>query len=280
MLGCRAVAVAGAFAGTLLAAPDLAVQRLSLHQYEDGPILESSYEYLPGETAWFSAHITGFSTQPQDLDKRVHLSWTMEVRDPAGVLVDPPHSGDIEETLLPQDKEWVPKFLVDFMVPSFAPGGVYKIPVTVKDELSGDTVSRELEFHVRGEPLPEATSLAVRNFRFLAHENDRFGMEPAVYHPGDALFARFEIVGYSFEENNRFSVDYGMAILAGENQVFSQPGAADESKEGFYPQRWVPGAFSLNLDKNVAPGMYTLVITAHDKLSGASEESRQTFEVR
>lgn len=272
--------LAGLFAGTLLAAPDLAVQRLSLHQYEDGPVLDSSYEYLPGETAWFSARITGFATQPQDLDKRMHLSWTLEVRDPAGVLIDPPHQGEIQETLLPQDKDWVPKFLVDFMVPSFAPGGMYTIAVAVKDEIAGAQIPGELQFRVRGEALPEATSLGLRNFRFLAHEDDRFAMQPAVYHPGDTLYARFEIVGYSFEENHRFSVDYGMAILAGEKEVFSQPEAADESKEGFYPQRWVPGGFSLNLDKNVAPGMYTLVVTARDKLSGATQEGRETFEVR
>jgi hypothetical protein len=276
----RGVALLAALAATAAAAPDLAFQRLSLHQYEDGPVLASSYEYLPGETAWFSARVTGFATNDRDFDKTMHLTWSAEVRDPAGVLLEPPKQGKVEETLLAEDKDWVPKFLFDFMIPPFAPRGAYRIPVAVKDELSGNEIKGELEFRVRGEPLPEATELGVRNFRFLARENDRFGLEPAVYHPGDTLFARFDIVGYKLEENNRFSVSYGMSILAGEQQVFSQPDAAEEAKEGFYPQRWVPGGFSLNLDKNVAAGAYTLVITAHDRTTDGTSESRHAFEVR
>ena len=220
MIVCRQLALAGFAAGTLLAAPDLAVQRLSLHQYEDGPILASSYEYLPGETGWFSARITGFATEPDDLDKRMHLSWKVEVRDPAGILIEPPQQGEIKETLLKEDKDWVPKFVVNFMVPPFAPGGEYKIPVIVKDELAGMELSAELKFRVRGEASPTAASLGVRNLRFLARETDRIGLQPAVYRPGDTLFARFDIVGYKLEANNRFSVDYGLAIMAGERQAF------------------------------------------------------------
>ena len=37
-------------------------------------------------------------------------------------------------------------------------------------------------------------------------------MRHAVYQPGDTLWAKFDITGYKFGENNRFSVDYGLAI--------------------------------------------------------------------
>ena len=47
-------------AGVLPAAPKLAFERLALHQYEDGPLLPASYDFLPGETIWFSARMTGF----------------------------------------------------------------------------------------------------------------------------------------------------------------------------------------------------------------------------
>jgi hypothetical protein len=276
----RILAPAALLSATLWAAPDLAVQRLALHQYEDGPVLESSYEYLPGETAWFSARVTGFSTEPEGDNKRMHLSWKVEVRDPAGVLLEPPRQGEIKEILLKEDRDWVPKFAVDFMLPSFAPAGEYRIRVAVRDELARSETTAELRFRVRGEPIPTATSLGVRSLRFLARETDRFGLQPAIYRPGSTLFARFDIVGYTLGENNRFSVDYGLAILAGERQVFSQPEAAAESGEGFYPQRWVPGGFSLNLDNDVAPGAYTLVVTVRDKLSGQTSEARAEFEVR
>lgn len=274
------LAPAALLSATLSAAPELAVQRLALHQYEDGPVLESSYEHLPGETAWFSARVTGFSTEPEGDNRRMHLSWKVEVRDPAGVLVEPQRQGEIKETLLKEDRDWVPKFTLDFMVPSFAPAGEYRIPVTVRDELARAETKAELRFRVRGEPMPTATSVSVRNLRLLARETDRFGLQPAIYRPGSTLFARFDIVGYRLGENNRFSVDYGLAILAGERQVYAQPEAAAESGEGFYPQRWVPGGFSLNLEEGVAPGLYTLVVTVRDRLSGQTSAAQAQFEVR
>jgi hypothetical protein len=76
-------------------------------------------------------------------------------------------------------------------------------------------------------------------------------------------------------------VDYGLAILnaAGE-QIFAQPAAASESRESFYPQLYVPGALSLNLDANVVKAAYTLVIIVHDKIGNQSQESKQPFEVQ
>jgi hypothetical protein len=281
--GCRTVALAGAFAGALFAAPDIAIQRLALHQYEDGPVQPSTYSYLPGETAWFSARITGFASEsvPEDeRQRRVRLTWRAQVEDPAGTLLQPPKEGRIAETLLPEDKDWAAKFVIEFQIPPFAPAGTYRIPVAVKDEIAGKEIAGQYEFRVRGEPAPEASSLTTRNFRFLAREDDRFGLQPPVYHAGDTLFARFDIVGYKLGEQNRFSVDYGMAIFAGEKQMFAQPEAAQEAGQPFYPQRWVPAGFSLNLDKDVAPGEYTLVITIRDRISSQMEEVRQPFQVR
>jgi hypothetical protein len=82
-------------------------------------------------------------------------------------------------------------------------------------------------------------------------------------------------------ENNKFSVSYGLAILGPDGkQLFAQEEAAAEAKESFYPQRWVPGALSLNLDKNVTPANYTLVVIVRDKLKDESTELREVFEVQ
>jgi hypothetical protein len=111
-------------------------------------------------------------------------------------------------------------------------------------------------------------------------------LRPAVYKQGSALFARFDIVGHSFEGNNHFSVDYGLSILGppgadgAAKPLFVQESAATESKESFYPQRWVPCAFELNLDKDVPVGEHTLVLTLRDKQNGATQEFRQTFQVQ
>ena len=93
-----------------------------------------------------------------------------------------------------------------------------------------------------------------------------------------------DIVGYKFSEGNHLSVDYGLAINKGapaDNgpELFSQPSAAGHQSESFYPQRYVPGALSLNLDKNVAPGSYTLVVTIRDQIGSQVVELREGFKV-
>jgi hypothetical protein len=268
-------------AGALPAAPKLAFDRLALHQYEDGPLLPASHEFLPGETVWFSARLAGFEIQAAGDNRNVKLSWQVGISDPVGVPVEAPKSGRLDESLQPQDKEWVPKIVVSFLLPSFIPGGTYHIPVTVKDELAGTEVSGDLEFHVRADTIEPSASFAIRNFRFLRNEDDTAALRPpVVYKQGSMLWARFEMAGYKFEANHKFSVEYGLAILDAEGkELFSQPAAAAESKESFYPQLRVPGALSLHLDANVPKATYTLVVTVHDKIGGDAVEDRETFSV-
>lgn len=266
-------------ASSLTAQAKLAVASMNLHQYEDGPVLAASYEFLPGETAWFSCRMSGFKIETKDEDRVVKLVWDLAVTDPAGVLIEKSRSGRIEDQLQPEDKNWQPKFLASFQIPPFATGGAYKIQVTVKDELAGTQTARTLEFPVKAPTFRPAASLALRNFRFLAAE-DSEPLRPAVYHPGSMLWARFDIAGHKLGENNRFDVSYGLAILGSDGrQLFAQEDAAGEAKESFYPQRWVPGVLSLSLDPTVAKATYTLVVTVHDKLAKETTELRETFQV-
>ncbi|MCU1337420.1 MAG: hypothetical protein JWO19_3001 [Bryobacterales bacterium] len=268
-------------AGALQAAPKLAIERLALHQYEDGPLLPATHDFLPGETVWFSCRVAGFDSQTAGDNRNVKLSWRVRIVDSGGVAVEPPKAGVLEESLRPQDKDWVPKFGVSFLLPSFIPGGNYHIPVTVKDELAGSEISGDLEFHVRAESVEPSPSFVIRNFRFLRNENDTAALQqPVIYRPGATLWARFEMAGYKLEANNKFSVDYGLAVLDAEGkELFAQPEAAAESKESFYPQLRVPGALSLRLDPNVPASTYTLVVTVRDKIGGQTAEQRETFRV-
>jgi hypothetical protein len=277
-------------ATALVRGADLGFQRLALHEYEDGPLVHSTYEYQAGETVWLSVRMAGFQREEQDKDaglEHVRLTWQVRATDPGGVLIVPPLRGVVEETLRPEDKAWVPKFVVSFVVPQHAVRGTYRIPVTVRDDVAKTEASGQLEFRVRGEDAPPAgTAFGLRNFRFLAKEDDRFALRPAVYKQGAALFARYDIVGYKFEGNNHFAVDYGVSILGPPDAegiakpLYVQETAATESAESFYPQRWVPGGFGLNLDKDVPVGEHTLVLTLRDKVGGTVQEFRQTFSVQ
>ena len=273
-----------------ISAADLTFQRISLVAYEDGPPNAAGYEYLPGETAWLSVRIAGFQRavlDAQNKTDRVQFSWQVRAQDPNGILLVPPMRGNIEEILRPEDKEWVPKFLVSFNIPQYAPRGTYHVPVTVRDEIAKKEIPGQVEFRVRGDeaPAPDAP-LGARNIRFLANPDDRLGMQSPGYRQGSALVARFDIIGYKTEGNNHFSIDYGISIAGppdaegNSKTLFKQEVAAQQASESFYPQRWVPGGFGVNLDPNVPLGQHTLVLTIRDKVGGTSQEIRQTFEVK
>lgn len=280
MFGLLFLTAAAAFAQSQ-PAPKLAIERLVLQQYEDGPPVPPGYEFVPGETAWFSCRVSGFLARQADESHAVKLTWRMRILDPSGVPVEKDRSGVIQESLTSLDKNWAPKFIDSFIVPAFAPSGAYKIPVTIEDEIAHQQVSGELTFQVRGHDVQLSDSLVLRNFKFVRAEDDQVSMTPAVYTPGDTLWAKFDIVGYKFGEENHFSVDYGLAILnASGEQVFAQPVAASDEHQSFYPQRYVPGAISLHLDQTVAKSSYTLLLTIHDKIADKTFETRHPFEVK
>lgn len=261
--------------------PKLSIERLALQQYEDGPTLPPGYEFVPGEPAFFSCRIAGFESQAKDETRAVKLAWRMRVADPSGIPISEEKSGGIQESLSSQDKNWVPKFLAGFTIPSFAPSGTYRISVTVTDEIAQAETAGELTFQVRGHDVQPSDTLTVRNFKFVRAEDDQVAMNPAIYNPGDTLWAKFDITGYKFGPVNQFSVAYGLAILnaAGE-QVFAQPVAASDEHQSFYPQRYVPGELSLHLDASVVKAAYTLVITIHDKIGDRNYETRQPFQIQ
>ncbi len=273
------VSLAGAL--VLCAQPkQLTIERIALHQFEDGPVLAPTHEFVPGETIYFSCRLTGYKVEKKEDEQHVKLAWQMRVTDPSGMLIEKEKSGRFEDDVLPQDKNWMPKFLSSFVMPPFAPSGIYRIPVKVKDEFGGTEAGAELTFPVRGHEVEPSESLVARNFQFLRAEDDSVGLRTATYHPGDMLWARFDITGYKFGENNRFSVDYGLAVLTAAGQeVFSRPVAASESAESFYPQRYVPGMLSLSLDRNVPKASYTLLVTVRDQTGSQIWESRQAFQV-
>jgi hypothetical protein len=259
----------------------LSVERIALHQFEDGPILGPSHIFLPGETVFFSCRLTGYQVAVTgDEQRSVKLSWKLQVTDPSGVALEPETSGQIAESVSRQDKNWFPKFLHSFIVPPFAPGGMYHIKVSAKDETAGTQVNSGRDFQVRGHAVEASDTLTARNFHFVRGENDGPPLDPAIYHPGEKLWARFDITGYRYGEKNRYSVEYSLAILkeSGE-QVFAQPAAAADTNESFYPQHYVPGALSLNLSAEVPEGTYTLVVTMADKIGGQTAEVRGPFRI-
>ena len=71
-------------------------------------------------------------------------------------------------------------------------------------------------------------------------------------------------------ETLRYSINWPSGLSLGEGQLSS---TRTKSSEG---DRW---EFSLNLEKNIKPGTYTLVITLNDPVGNQSVESSHPFRV-
>jgi hypothetical protein len=274
----------GSFRQAAAATEKLEIEKFALRQFEDGPALPASHEFLPGETIYWSFRMRGYHVNKSENDvgdpeSRMKLTWTVRATDPNGVLIEKERSGKVEARLFAQDKDWTPRAADSFAVPPFAPKGIYHATVTVKDE-SGEATST-LEFKVRGDTIEPSETLIGRNVRFLRSENDTITLRNPTYQAGDTLWVRFDITGYKFGEKNKYDVEYGLAILRANGEtMFTQPVAAKETSESFYPQHYVPGLLSLGLNQDLAKGSYTMVITMRDKIGGQNWESREKFQVQ
>jgi hypothetical protein len=270
------------FAITILcsAAPkQLLLEHPTLHQYEDGPDLAPDFRFAAGETVFFDFQIANYLRTEDD---KVGLTWNAQVQDPSGVPVVVPQFGKVMEKLTPgEDKKWEPKVRLEIPIPAYAPTGTYKISVVVTDDLAKQTVTREFVFQVHGHEVAGAAALEIRNVGFYRSEDAAKALEVPAYSPGDTLWIRFDIEGFKLGEQNRYDVSYGIQVLrANGESMFSQADAASEHGESFYPRRYVPAGLSLNLQKDIKPGQYTLVLSARDKIGDQAAESRQTFSVQ
>ena len=261
------------------AAPELAVVSGAFSQFEDGPATPASFEFVPGETVFLRFQVSGFKSTGGD-DPRIRLTYRAVFSDPEGVAIVEPASGKVDAELAPQDKEWLPKIRLSALIPPAARSGRYRVEVAVKDEVAGSAAAATLQFGVRGRDVEPSETLVTRNFRFLRGEEDTNPLAVAAYRPGDTLWARFEMTGYKFAEKNRFEVEYGLAVLrASGDQLYEQPVAAQEAESSFYPRRHVTCTLSLNLDKDVRPGEYAILLRLRDEVGKQSHESRHVFRV-
>ncbi len=270
------------FAGSIGVAEDLAIDRAVIQQIEDGPPIEGGYEFLPGETAYLSFRVSGFEAKAKDDDFRsISLQYTIEITDPGGIPAIPKFSGVIKSDLREEDKDWTPKVRRELMLPDFAARGKYKILLWVKDELSGGEARRELGLTVRNRDVAPSAELVIRNFGFFRTENDRRSMGDAPAYPaGEPVVVKFDATGYQLGPKNALFVEYGLKLTGPDDKtVIDQPLAAAEQFESFYPRRWLPVSFRLDLPKDPAKGAYVLTIQLRDKIAGKNLELGRSFHV-
>lgn len=275
-----AVAVVSAVALAAANPPKpFAIQNISLSQYEDGPNLPSGQSYAAGESIFFSFQLTGYKSEGED-EQSVRLVWQIEAKDPSGVPIFEPRTGKIATGVASEDKNWMPKIRTVIEIPPLAPPGTYQIVMVAKDEVANAEVRKETSFTVRGTKIDPSPTLVIRDLNLYRGEEDKDPASPAVFHPGDAVWVKLYITGYKYAEKNRFEVGYGITVLRPNGEpTLSNPEAAVEKDESFYPRPYVPAMLSLNLPKDVQKGQFTVVISAVDKVGGQKYEAKTAFTV-
>jgi len=259
------------------AAAPLAVVRPTVSDRDGGAAVPSSFMHDPGETMFFSFQVDGYTASSGD---RVHLSYKLDAFDPHGVRIMQPAAAEIEETLAPEDKNWKPTVRQEIVIPPLADSGTYKIVISVTDLVAKATAAKEVPFEVRGRRVDASDTLVIRNIRFFRGEDDREALSKPAYRRGDAVWARFDIIGFKYGEANSIDVSYDVAVLAPSGKVlYSQPQAGADRSQSFYPKRYVPAVFSLATKPDTRPGEYTVSITAHDGVGNQTSEARQSFTI-
>ncbi len=258
-------------------ARQLTIIRAAIQDIEDGPAVPAGLVHVPGETLFFSFQVDGYRVSPED---KVQISYQVDAFDSRGTRLVEAFSGKTDVTVSAEDKDWKPKVRRTIVVPPFADSGAYKIIASAKDEIGGTSATKELSFEVRGHAVEPSQTLVIRNVRFLRGEDDREPLAVAAYRSGDALWVKFDIVGYQFGSGNMVHVEYGIAIVAPSGKtVFSQPQAAVEEGGSFYPKRYVPGVMNLTIQPKTTPGEYQVVITARDLVGNHTCETRDSFRI-
>ena len=262
--------------------PALTVVHAGVENAEDAPFVPASYAFAPGDFVYFVFEVSGYKTSggQYETQHQLELSFDVQMLDDSGVRMTDPSSGKIAGDVSPEDKNWLPKRRASFLIPSYVAAGTYHIHVTVEDLLAKTKTDSDFPFKIAGPHLQPTQTLSIQNFRFLRGEQDGPPLEMADYRPGSSIWARFEITGFKLGPKNAVDVRYGVTVLRPNgNTLFSQPDAAAEKSEAFYPPHFIPGNLSINTTPDLSHGQYTVVVTVQDLIGKQNHDFRYSFEI-
>ncbi len=242
--------------------------------FEDADRTLVRQQHLPaGETLYLSFRIAGYRP---DAQQRVRLTYWVDCADPQHAPLAETFSEKIEATLAPQDENWRPKISWAVAVPASAPTGEYQVAIRVRDEIAGREVRHQMPFKVRGQAVEPSETLVVRNFEFADAEDGKPKVS-ATFTRASTLWARFRVVGYRVAPDKQIWVEQDLTVLDGEGKtLYSQPNAALEKYAIFYPPRFLPASFSLDLQPKLKLGEYTIRLDFRDRVG----EQKLRYEAR
>ena len=255
----------------------LEVVRPIIAQSDGGVPVPRGYEHVAGETLFFSCRIAGYAKTPEE---KVHVTYSVQPFDPAGVPLTEIYKNEMITDVAPQDKAWMPKIVTEIQIPPLVAAGTYKILVNIEDLVANTKAELSVPFVVRSKSVEPSDTLTVRNFQFFRGEEDPQPMLKAVYKAGDAVWTKFDVIGFKYGDKNRIDVSYVPSVISPSGKVlWRQDKPEVEQSESFYPKRYMAASMGINLLKNTTPGQYTIAVTITDAVGKQTYETKQTFTV-
>lgn len=259
------------------AAAGLEVVRPIVAQSDGGAAAPPGFDHGAGETLFFSCRISGYAKTPEE---KVHVAYSVQAFDPKGVPLTEIYQNEMVTDVTPQDKEWMPKIATEIQIPPLVGGGTYMVLVKIEDLVTKTKAELGVPFEVRSKSVEPSDTLVVRNVQFFRGEDDAQAIQKAVYKGGDAVWAKFDIIGFKYGDKNRIDVSYLTRVLSPSGKVlWTQPEPAVEQSESFYPKRYVAASMGITLLANTKPGEYTIAVTISDAVGKQSYELKQKFTV-
>lgn len=258
----------------------LSVVNAGVSDAEDSPFVSRGYRFLPGDFVYLTFQISGFAFKAnEEQDTRaISLAYNVALKDSRGRALAIPVMGEVKTVLNPQDKNWLPKRRASFLIPPHVPAGEYRVHIQVKDLLSGKEAEADAPVEIGGEAVTPTNEIAVQRFGFFREEDGRKPLDVPAFQPGDTVYARFTIAGFTTGNGNAYDVAYGVKVVGPDGKTFIEdPSVARLRDASFYPAQFLPGDIKITTKASSMRGVYTLILTVHDLLSGATSDSRQTF---
>ncbi len=260
-----------------LCAAGLEVVRPIVAQSDGGVMAPAGFQHVAGETLFFSCRVAGYAKTPEE---KVNLAYSVQSFDPKGVPLTEIYKNELVTDVTPQDKEWMPKIATEIQIPPLVAAGTYKILIKVEDLVAKTNAELSVPFDVRSKTVEPSDTLVTRNFQFFRGEEDPAALQKAVYRGGDAVWTKFDIIGFKYGERNHVDVSYVTSVISPSGKVlWTQPESAVEQSESFYPKRYVAATMGINLLANTKPGEYTIAVTITDAVGNQTYETKQTFTV-
>ncbi len=255
----------------------LEIVRPIVAQSDGGVASPPGFEHVAGETLFFSCRVAGYG---KTAEEKVQLAYSVQAFDPKGVPLTEIYKNELMTDVTPQDKEWMPKITTEIQIPPLVGAGKYKILVKVEDLVAKANAELSVPFLVRSKTVEPSDSLVVRNFQFFRGEDDPAPLVKAVYRGGDAVWTKFDIIGFKYGEKNHVDVSYVTSVIAPSGKVlWTQPEPAVEQSDSFYPKRYVAATMGITLLAKTTPGEYTISVKVTDAVGNQTYEAKQTFTV-